>query len=93
MKRLILSIILLTMTACTTYVVEKRMPDGSYTVVKVRSSRDLEQPNLHYLREGDKASFDFEAANVDNNTEAYLNALTGMMNMMMLLMPTAEPTP
>ena len=71
------------MAGCTTYSIEKVTPDGSSTVVHVKSTRDLEQPELHYERYGNDAVFDFKAAGVDNNSDAYLGMFNGMMGMMM----------
>jgi hypothetical protein len=57
------------MCGCTMYTVEKVSPDGSTTVVKIKSTRGFETPTLHYAREGQDAVFDFSAQSVDNNTD------------------------
>lgn len=80
---LVLFIILLS-AGCTTYDV-KRTPEGAVDI-HVSSTRDLEQPELHYVREGDDAKFDFKAASIDNNTDAMLGMFQGMMGMMMQMM-------
>ena len=82
MKALILILILL--QGCTTYDV-KRAPDGSVEV-KVKSTRDLDQPELHYLRTGEDAEFDFKAAGVDNNIDAMAEIFASMMTMLQQLM-------
>ena len=84
MKTLLLVLVIVLMTGCTTYNV-KRFPDGSVEI-RVSSTRDLEQPELHYFRDGDDASFDFKAASVDNNTDAFMSAFSGMMGMMQQMM-------
>ena len=82
MKILLMVLIIFVMAGCTTYSIEKVTPDGSTTVVHVKSTRDLEQPELHYERVGNDASFDFQAAGVDNNSEMF----QGMMAMMLQMM-------
>lgn len=75
---------------CTMYTVEKEMGDGIKTTVKIRSTRDLEQPEVHYVRGAvdteDYAKFDFSAASVDNNTDAFMGMFQGMMGMFMEMM-------
>ena len=68
------------------YSIEKR-PDG-FTKVTVKSTRDMEEPKVDYLRtnEGKDAEFHFSAANVDNNTENFTALFSGMMGMMMEMM-------
>jgi len=75
---------MLTLGGCTSYTVKKG-PDGTTTVM-VRSTRDLEQPEVHYSRTGADATFDFKAASVDNNTDAFVGMFSGMMSMMMDMM-------
>ena len=86
MRILLIVLIIIFMSGCTKYVIEKTAPDGSTTVVNVSSTRDLEQPNLHYQRTGNDAVFDFSAAGVDNNADTFMSAMTGVMGMMMQMM-------
>jgi PBP1b-binding outer membrane lipoprotein LpoB len=79
MKALIL---LLLLSGCTMYSVEKVAPDGSSTVVHIKSTRSFETPNLHYAREGQDAVFDFSADSVDNNTAAYMGMIAQLMQML-----------
>ena len=84
---IILAAILL--SSCTMYSVEREYdPTTGYTrvEVKIKSTRDLEQPEVHYERQGNDAVFDFQAANVDNNTDAFVGMFSGMMGMMMDMM-------
>jgi len=60
-------LLLLLLSGCTMYTVEKTATDGSTIRVTVQSTRSFEQPNLHYQRTGNDAVFDFTAANADNN--------------------------
>ena len=75
-------LILLLVQGCTMYTVEKVAPDGSSTIVNIRSTRSFETPNLHYEREGQDAVFDFSAASVDNNTEAFMGVIAQLMAML-----------
>lgn len=86
MRQLLLIMIaaIFVLGGCTMYTVKKEA-DGS-TEVMIKSTRDLEQPEVHYARVGDDATFDFKAASVDNNTEAMLGMFQGMMGMMMDMM-------
>lgn len=86
MKYILIIVLALFATSCTMYTVEKNLGDGISTTVKVRSTRDLEQPEVHYVREGEDARFDFTAASIDNNTDAFLGMFQGMMGMMMQMM-------
>ena len=82
------------LSGCTTYSVQKQLPDGSYTNVEIKSTRSFETPALHYERMGADAKFDFSAQSVDNNTDAYLGVFSGMMGMMMQMMQQmATPVP
>jgi hypothetical protein len=75
---LILTIILL--SGCTTYTVTKTMPDGSSVDVKVVSSREFTQPELHYVRVGNDAEFHFGAESVttyDPSAEIISGILSG----------------
>jgi len=83
MKRLIM-ILLLSLQACTMYTVEKVLPDGSSTIVHIKSTRSFETPSLHYEREGKDAVFDFSAQSVDNNTAALMGAMMQLMQAMMV---------
>jgi len=92
MKILLIALLAFSVCSCTTYTIDKQNGDGTSTLVKVRSTRDLEQPEIHYAREGTDAEFDFKAAGVDNNTDAYLGMFQGMMQMMMeMMMRTPVP--
>ena len=84
MKTLIISLLILSLSACTTYDV-KRDSEGIVSV-KVKSTRSFEAPDLHYNRTGTDVSFDFKAANADNNTDAFVNVFGGMMQQMMQMM-------
>ena len=88
MKTLFLSILILTLVNCTSYSIEKGTDatGNLYTNVYVKSTRDLEQPVINYERKGVDAKFNFSAASVDNNTDAFIGMFTGMMGMMMDLM-------
>lgn len=69
MKALLI-VTLVFLTGCTLYSVERTAPDGSSIVVKVKSTRSFEQPDMSYARMGQDATFDFKAAGADNNTDA-----------------------
>ena len=84
-KTLITLLAILFLSGCTMYSVEKVLPDGSSTKVYIKSTRSFEQPNLHYER-GDGTTFDFQAANADNNTDAFIGIFGGMMAMMQQMM-------
>ena len=64
------------------YTVEKVVPGGGSTVVKIKSTRSFETPNLHYEREGADAVFDFSAAGADNNTAAMVGVFSQMLQML-----------
>jgi len=85
MKALMIVLVIL-LSGCTKYVVEKTAIDGSTTVVRVSSTRDLEQPVVKYTRTGQDATFDFSAASVDNNTEVFMGTMLQMMQMMQQMM-------
>ena len=89
---LILSLLL---GGCTFYTVEKVSPDGSSTIVSVKSTRSFEQPNLAYTRTGQDATFDFKAAGADNNTAVIVSMfapiIQGMMTGRFVLAPPAQP--
>ena len=84
MRILLIVLITIVMVGCTTYDI-KRDSEGIIQV-SVKSTRSFEQPNLHYDRNGTDVTFDFEAASVDNNTDAFMGAMTGVMGMMMQMM-------
>jgi hypothetical protein len=80
MKILIAILIIILSTACTTYSVTKTMPDGSTVDVKVVSSREFAQPELHYIRQGEDAEFHFGAESVttyDPSAEIISGILSG----------------
>jgi hypothetical protein len=55
--------LLLATQGCTIYEVKRCEPGGdACTEVKVISSRDFEQPSIHYARGVDSAEFNFGAA-------------------------------
>ena len=87
MKTLMIILILFLAQGCTTYSVQKQSPDGSYTTVRVSSTRSFEAPDLHYKRL-DGTEFNFSAANADNNTDAFIGIFGGMMAMMQQMMQT-----
>ena len=84
MKALLLVLFIVLISGCTTYSIKKD-PSG-YTEVHVSSTRDLEEPQVDYKREGEDAEFHFSATSVDNNTEDFLSLFQGMMGMMMEMM-------
>jgi len=92
MKKLLMLLTIFAMmvmfNGCTMYSVEKQMPDGSFTNVNVKSTRSFEQPDLHYTREGNDATFDFQAAGADNNTDAFMGMFQGIFGMMSTMMET-----
>jgi hypothetical protein len=92
MKKLLLIAIML-LPSCTMYSVEKVMPDGSSTKVYIKSTRSFEQPNLHYARQGTDATFDFQAANADNNTAAIVGMLSPMVQMLQMLIQANTVVP
>jgi len=94
MKTLMLVLAIVLMSGCTTYSVQKQLPDGSYTNVEIKSTRSFETPALHYERMGADATFDFSAQSVDNNTDAFIGIFGGMMQMMQMMMQQmAAPVP
>jgi hypothetical protein len=71
---------LLSIAGCTTYTVTKTMADGSTMDVKVVSSREFAQPELHYIRTGSDAEFHFGAESVttyDPSAEIISGILSG----------------
>ena len=82
-------ILLVLLTGCTTYDI-KRDAEGIVSV-KVKSTRSFEAPNLNYRKTDEGVSFDFEAANADNNTDAILGTFQGMMGLMMEMMRQRTP--
>lgn len=57
--------LILSAPGCTVYTVEKTEDATKVTVV---SSRDFEQPELHYRRDAESAEFDFGAASAKVNS-------------------------
>jgi len=86
MKSFILICMIVLLSGCTTYSVEKQSPSQGYTKVTVKSTRSFEQPDLSYTRTGSDATLNFSAASADNNTDVIFGALTPMMQMMMQMM-------
>ena len=95
MKVLLIVLVILLAQGCTTYGIEKGVDENGnfYTKVDVSSTRDLEEPRVDYIREGEDAEFHFSAASVDNNTEAFMATFQGMMSMMMELMKASMLVP
>ena len=87
MKVLLIMVMFLAQ-GCTTYSIEKVAPDGTSTVVHVKSTRDMEQPTVDYVRDGTDAEFHFSAASVDNNSEMFAGM---MMQMLQLMQSMATP--
>jgi len=77
-------LLVLLLSGCTMYSVEKIAPDGSSTIVSVKSTRSFDQPDLRYTRTGADATFDFKAAGADNNSDAIIGLfapiLQGIVN-------------
>ena len=67
---LIILAAMLLLQGCTTYDIIRK-PDGT-VIVKVRSSRSFEAPDLHYKRTGNNAEFTFGAASVQDGTAAMI---------------------
>ena len=88
MKTLITILAIFLIQGCTTYGIQKGFDENGkpYTNVKIKSTRDIEEPEVHYERKGDDANFDFSASSVDNNTDSYMALFSGMMGMMMEMM-------
>ena len=84
MKTLMI-IAIIFLSGCTTYSVQKQLPDGSYTNVEIKSTRSFETPALHYQRQGADATFDFSAQSVDSN-DAFVSMMGMMMQMMQRMM-------
>jgi len=83
-QALLLAVLLL--QGCTMYTVEKTAVDGSAIRVTVQSTRSFEQPNLHYSRTDEAATFDFTASSADNNTAVLMGAMASMISMMQKMM-------
>lgn len=96
MKALFIATLIVLLSNCTMYSVKKETDSvGNVlsTEVKIRSTRDLEQPEVLYEREGNNATFEFKAASVDNNTEAMLGLFSGVMQSMMQMMQSMMSVP
>ena len=61
MKTLLIILAASLLSGCTIYKVKSIAPDGKTVDVRVYSSREFAQPNLHYERQGNDAVFDFGA--------------------------------
>lgn len=93
MKILTIVLIGFFLSSCTMYTVEKTAADGTSTIVKVRSSRDLEQPEIRYERGSDFASFDFKAANVDDKTDVMVGMYSNLIGLMFDMMLKVQTPP
>lgn len=82
MRILFIILITIVMSGCTTYSIEKVSKDGTSTIVHVKSTRDMEQPTVDYVREGADAEFHFSAASVDNNSDMFASMMMQMLQMM-----------
>jgi hypothetical protein len=92
MKTLIIAFLIISLSACTTYDI-RRDSEGIISV-KVKSTRSFEAPDLHYERIGSDVTFDFEAANADNNTEQIMGAMGSMVQFLQqMMLKMAAPTP
>lgn len=82
MKILLLSL-LIVLSGCTRYVIERPTPDGIFKV-SVMSSRSFDQPDLHYTRTGSDATFDFKAASANDGAAEIVGIfapiIAGLMN-------------
>ena len=86
MNRIFLIFVIIFLSSCTRYVVEKVAPDGSVTNIHVSSTRSFEQPDLYYKRDGNDAEFTFKAANADNNADMFAGAMMQLIQMMQQMM-------
>lgn len=86
MKTLMTVLVIIFLSACTTYDV-KRDSEGIVQVT-VKSTRSFEAPDLHYKRDDSGVEFDFSAANADNNTDAFVGMFGGIMALMQQMMQT-----
>jgi len=59
----------------TTYTINKNMVDGSSVSVTVKSFREFEQPQVHYVREGENVTFDFGAESATTGTSPIEEAI------------------
>jgi hypothetical protein len=64
---------------CTIYEVSRMAPDGSSLTVKVKSSRDFEQPQLHYARAPGTAEFDFGAESAVTRRSPIESSIAGVI--------------
>jgi hypothetical protein len=77
---LLILTILVMVGGCTTYSVTRTLPDGTHLEVSVKSTRNFEQPQVHYERTGKDAKFDFGAASATNSWESIVGGvLQGFM--------------
>ena len=79
MKTLAIILMAVILSGCTIYKVKSVAPDGKTVDVKVYSSREFQQPNLHYQREGNDAVFDFGAESA-TTYDPYSKILEGLLN-------------
>ena len=86
MKILISLLFVILLSSCTIYKVKSVAPDGKQIDVKVYSSREFQQPNLHYAREGNDAEFNFGAESA-TTYDPYSKIIEG------ILMGTITVTP
>jgi len=84
--KLLAAILAIMLSGCTMYTVEKTAVDGSAIRVTVQSTRSFEQPNLHYSKTDEAATFDFTASSADNNTAALMSAMASMISLMQKMM-------
>ena len=83
------------LTGCTTYEIRKISPDGSSVEVLVKSSRNFEQPSVHFSREGEDVEFDFGASSATTRTSPIENAFgdairTGALSVVPVAVPNKE---
>ena len=79
MKTILIIMLAVLLSSCTIYKVKSIAPDGKTVDVKVYSSREFQQPNLHYEREGNDAVFDFGAESV-TTYDPYSAILQGILS-------------
>lgn len=60
MKYMVLIFFIFLCGCKTTYEIRKETPEGEVVVI-VESFREFQQPTVHYSREGDSVTFDFNA--------------------------------
>ncbi len=91
MKNLLIVLIAVALTSCTMYSIERTSPDGSTTIVKTKSMREFDNPEIHYTRNADgSATFDFGAVKTTNPT---FDFLTGVIRGELEVMPNGMIVP